>query len=596
MSTFEPKLKDGIFPSLTNEELEALDNLDQSIRFHETFSDSEERETKESEDDFEDTCSELSDDNSLTFTIPQMYNQFKLPVIPESYETSTDFVERKESKSDKINAGYILFDGSEIKYVNYKETGTMDSVRATSVSSDRFSSIKSRASTTTQTSDSIPINLYISADDLLGQDFLKNAQGFSLAPYSRLPTNSHFSLREKLYFFLIGLACVISFNSIYISVAFFRGVLGDQVLQILGSCHYASLLVAMAMVFLGKKTWFQFIPTIIVSFVLMAGVVAVFPVLSVLSVTCPHYVIYMLVSLNGLCTGLALATVDRMVFLFPGGKSSLLFRLGGGFGCILPSIIQMTAILIDFKEDNLSELKESNAFNLYIVFPVAFLGIFFGFISAIKLSRSGIYGLFADSENSFDNPRWVTISSSVTTVIKRCKRLAFLLLAEFIVAAVTWYCLSVAQIVHLKTLEHNSSNKSPFWEEHQTTVLIGIFQFGDVIGSLLGSLWRCCCKSLAKKFLSGLHLLLSLLRIGCVIAIAYFIRSPYLVHNNIFIMGLYFLLAITNGFLLVGMANQSSPLCELQIKDSCPIISQITWLAIQSGCLVGVGFSFLPFS
>lgn len=232
MSTFDSK--NSVFPSLTDDELEALNNLDQSIKFHETVSDNEEPEAKNTKDDFEDTCSELSDDNSLTFTIPQTYQPFKLSAIPESHETSTDFSDEKDFKSDKnINAGYILFDGSDIKYVNYK-SGTMDSVRATSVSSDRFSSIKSRTSTTTQASDSIPINFYISADDLLGQDYLKNAPGFSLTPYSRLPTNSHFSLREKLYFFLIGLACSVSFNAIYINVAYFRGFMGDQVLPILG--------------------------------------------------------------------------------------------------------------------------------------------------------------------------------------------------------------------------------------------------------------------------------------------------------------------------------------------------------------------------
>lgn len=268
-----------------------------------------------------------------------------------------------------------------------------------------------------------------------------------------------------------------------------------------------------------------------------------------------------------------------------------------GFGCLLPAIIQMTAILIENKEDELLPILESNAFNLYLVFPGAFLGIFIGFISVIKLSRSGIYLLFADIENSFDNPRWVTISSTVSTVLKqRCKRLAVLLLAEFLVAVVTWYCLSVAQIVHLETLKHNSSNKSPFWTVHQTTVLLGIFQFGDIIGSLLGSISRWCCKPLAKKFLSGLHLFLSLLRIGCVVAIVYFIRSPYLVHNNIFMMALYFILAVTNGSLMVGMATQRPLLCELQKKDLCPVISQISWLAIQLGCLVGVGFSFFSFS
>jgi hypothetical protein len=258
---------------------------------------------------------------------------------------------------------------------------------------------------------------------------------------------------------------------------------------------------------------------------------------------------------------------------------------------------QLTAILVHFQQKNFSALIENNTFNLYIVFPVAFLGIVLGFISAIKLSRTGIYGLFADMENTCDNPKYDTISSSPTTVrIQRCKRIAVLLLAECFVAAVTWYSISMAQIVHAKTTTHDSSNKSPFWKMYLTTVLLGFCQFGDIIGSILGSLSRYCCKSLPKKFASGLHLLGAVLRLGCVVAIVHFIRNPYFVHNNIFMIGLYFVLAITNGALLVSMATQSLLLCELQKKDLCPVISQVTWLSIHLGSLVGVGLSFVPYS
>jgi len=62
----------------------------------------------------------------------------------------------------------------------------------------------------------------------------------------------------------------------------------------------------------------------------MAGLVAVLPILEAVEVSCPVYVVHGLVIVNGLCCGFALAATDKMVLLFPGGKSYLLFRWGPG--------------------------------------------------------------------------------------------------------------------------------------------------------------------------------------------------------------------------------------------------------------------------
>lgn len=216
------------FPTLTTEELDALEKLDKSIKIHED-------DAKQGEESDEDRSVNLTDDeeNTITVNVPHSFHPFKLPAIPESREAEPD----TNRSQRKMNTGYIIYDGSEIKYVSSKP-GHIDSLRGTStLSSEKGSSIRSRASTATHTSD-IPVNFYLSAEELLDCDYLNRNRRFSVTHYNRLPTNSHFSITEKLYFFLLGLACVISFSAIFVSVSFFKPFFGDHVLSTIGRFIY----------------------------------------------------------------------------------------------------------------------------------------------------------------------------------------------------------------------------------------------------------------------------------------------------------------------------------------------------------------------
>lgn len=212
------------FPSLTAEELDALENLDKSIKLHD--------KEEDAESFGEDRSVNLTDDedNSITVNVPHTFHPFKLPAIPETRAVEPD---GNGSTQRKKNSGYIIYDGAEIKYVNTK-SGAEDSIHGTStISSEKGSSVRSRASTATHTSD-IPVNFYLSAEELLDCDYLNRNRRFSVTPHNRLPTNSHFTLSEKIYFFLIGLACVISFSAVLVSVTFFKPFFGERVLSLIG--------------------------------------------------------------------------------------------------------------------------------------------------------------------------------------------------------------------------------------------------------------------------------------------------------------------------------------------------------------------------
>jgi len=232
--------------------------------------------------------------------------------------------------------------------------------------------------------------------------------------------------------------------------------------------------------------------------------------------------------------------------------------------------------------------------NIYIVFGIAFVGIFLGLLATLLLSRRGIYKLFVDKENTKHNARCMTMTSSHGLRGDRCGKIAVLLLAKFLVAAVTWYCLTMSPLVHSKTIAHESANKMAFWEHNLTAVIIGLYPIECFLGMVIGTFSRCCCKPLPTWVQSYLHFLLSFLRLGFVAAIVLFIREPFLVYHNIFVLSLYLTLAMTHGGLLVGMSNQSQSVSGIQNKDLCPIISQSAWLSIQLGSLAGAAVSYVP--
>lgn len=97
-----------------------------------------------------------------------------------------------------------------------------------------------------------------------------------------------------------------------------------------GICHHLPFLIAMLVVFCGKKHWVPFFPTLPVCFVLMCACVVVIPSFVTAGVTLSVITIYGVISLNGFCAGLSQSLVSRVIVLFPGGKSNMLIHYGNG--------------------------------------------------------------------------------------------------------------------------------------------------------------------------------------------------------------------------------------------------------------------------
>lgn len=215
MSSHDELSKKLSFTSLTSLELEALNSLDESIRCHETNATNENvqfnKKIERNDEKFE--------DNNTT--------------LQKSSKQATNY--GKARQPGKLNAGFILFDGAEIKYISSdgKEAETLSKPQEQFSIDGSFRS-KTSESSSTPISD-LPAHLNLSSDDLLMRESFKDTiSRISLTPYKRLPTYAHFSTSQKFYLFAIGAATVLAVNAFYMSIAFLLPLLGEQALSEIG--------------------------------------------------------------------------------------------------------------------------------------------------------------------------------------------------------------------------------------------------------------------------------------------------------------------------------------------------------------------------
>ena len=256
-------------------------------------------------------------------------------------------------------------------------------------------------------------------------------------------------------------------------------------------------------------------------------------------------------------------------------------------------MVQIILILSMGLHSTESQLTEYNTLCLYILFGVVFLGIVIGLVSLIKLSKSGIYALFAGRDCIAHSPKNITLGSVPETAKRRYLTIKWYLVVEFSLSLVSYFVLSLAPFIHEATLESSHSSTVPFWKVYLATVLIGLFRVGDIFGRTLPSL--CCSgrQTVNDDVAMFAYLSASILRLGFVLTAVLFTRTPFLVYHNVFMMGFYFVLAFTNGFLSVAMTSRCQSLIRVQRNDTCPIVSQYIWLSGLFGATVGIALSFV---
>lgn len=571
--SYDEEFKKLSFTSLTDLELDALNSLDETIRCHETT-------------DFED----VQFDKRLQNKVEKLERRNTV-TFQKSSKQVTDST--KASHPRKLNTGYILFDGAEIKYISTDESEPDLPVKPSEQVCAEGSFRSGTSESSTHVSE-LPSHLNLSSDDLIMRDSFKDTiSRISLTPHKRLPAYVHFSTMQKLYLFLVGAVPVLAVNAFYISIAFFLPVLGKQSLSEIGICYHVPFLASLLLIFCGKKHWVPFLPTVPICLVLMAVSVVVLPSFVAAGFTLSIFAIYGVIIVNGLCAGLSQSLVSRMVVLFPGGKSILLIRYGESIGSLFPMVVQIILILSMGLRSTESQLTEYNTRCLYVLFGVVFLGIIIGLVSLIKLSKSGIYALFAGRDCIAHSPKNITLGSVPETAKRRYHTVKWYLVVEFLLSLVSYFVLSLAPFIHEATLQTSNSSTVPFWKVYLATVLIGLFRVGDIFGRIMSNL---CCggqRTMNKDVAMFVYLSASILRLAFIPAVVFYTRSPFLVYHNVFMMGFYFMLAFTNGFLSVAMTSRCQSLIRVQRNDTCPIVSQFIWFSGLFGATIGIALSFV---
>ena len=264
-----------------------------------------------------------------------------------------------------------------------------------------------------------------------------------------------------------------------------------------------------------------------------------------------------------------------------------------GIGSLFPTVVQMILILSMGLHSTESQLTEYNTHCFYVLFGVVFLGIIIGLVSLIKLSKSGIYALFAGRDCIAHSPKNITLGSVPETAKRRYHTIKWYLAVEFLLTLVTYFVLSLAPFIHEATFESSRSSTASFWKVYLATALIGLYKVGDIFGRIVSNF--CCSgqQTVHNDVLLFVYLSASILRLAFIPAAVFFTRTPFLVYHNVFMMGFYFMLAFTNGFLSVAMTSRCQSLIRVQRNDTCPIVSQFIWFSGLFGATVGIALSFL---
>lgn len=264
-----------------------------------------------------------------------------------------------------------------------------------------------------------------------------------------------------------------------------------------------------------------------------------------------------------------------------------------GIGSLFPIVVQIILILSMGLRSTESQLTEYNTRYLYVLFGVVFLGIIIGLVSLIKLSKSGIYALFAGRDCIAHSPKNITLGSVPETAKRRYHTVKWYLVVEFLLSLVSYFVLSLAPFIHEATLQTSNSSTVPFWKVYLATVLIGLFRVGDIFGRIISNL---CCggqRTMNKDVAMFVYLSASILRLAFIPAVVFYTRSPFLVYHNVFMIGFYFMLAFTNGFLSVATTSRCQSLIRVQRNDTCPIVSQFIWFSGLFGATIGIALSFV---
>ncbi|CAK9029457.1 unnamed protein product [Durusdinium trenchii] len=402
------------------------------------------------------------------------------------------------------------------------------------------------------------------------------------------------SSKTDISFFVLGAATTITWDSIYMSVSYFQQFLGKQVLSVLSLCFSLPLFLAMLGCLCLKRQLPVHLMALLVRLCIayMLGFSLLILLAGFCDIDMPVYLLCSLVGLCGISSGLMQSMVASVSGLFSqfslqcGASGAALKGTGG-------AILVPMAVQISFLPAALAGLATVNM-SLMLVFVLSTAILSCSLAALRTLSRSSTWalasehigaasGCLEECRNPVDNTlgRAPSFSRERLLLVKWCA------VGQVFSLTLTTFLLALSP--HVPPCE--STESAIFWERYLATVLVATHTVANFLGRItVSGQW---CRRPAPVGVLVFVVLIRLLFIPCILGYTHGHLHWLLPEDprNLSIIVAYGLMSFTGGLAAMLLSQKAQSLCGHDHRIPCPIVSQITWIAIQLGGLIGVAFS-----
>eukprot|EP00043_Microstomoeca_roanoka_P017717 m.185753 g.185753 ORF g.185753 m.185753 type:complete len:497 (+) comp16688_c1_seq13:530-2020(+) len=408
-----------------------------------------------------------------------------------------------------------------------------------------------------------------------------------------------------LAFFSLGAASDISWNAIYMSVAYFESLEGKSVISHLGLAQNLPWLAVMVLMLMWPSATDNVrsaFLTISLTHVYMLALCVLFPVLVFENLEVPSIALYVLVALNGITTGLSQSYVAACAGMFSrysltrGATSYQL--MGAAFGISVPTLIQLFLIPKMRQANTDTQSYDITLFSIKIVFPCA-AGILLCSLVSLwylwrhRVTRAARIKGMRECRSECCNEPEPQLTKNLKLTLLRSRQLIGAFLGEVIVAAIMSYTCAATPFI-------KPVRPTAFWSRNLDTVCLIAFSISGFIGRAIPEqAAKIGCFSRVLSSGMTMVLLITTQFIFLAGVIAYFDHENEWFHfitswdfDNAIIIAWYGLGSMFSGVSIVSLSRYAQEQCRHSHVLPCVITSQLVWISIQFGSVVGIGLSF----
>jgi len=391
-------------------------------------------------------------------------------------------------------------------------------------------------------------------------------------------------------FFILGASTTITWDSIYMSISYFQQFLGKQVLSVLSLCFSLPLFVAMMVCLCWKsplslKLMARLIQLCIIY---MLSFCILILIVGSLHIDIPVGLLCLLVGFCGIASGVMQSMIASVTGLFSqfsleSGASAAALK-GTGGAILIPMVVQIGFLPAAMAGD--STIRQS----LVVVFLLS-AGILVLALPALRtLSRTSTWEM-ASSSVCASTTCVVECSNPIDHTLGRAPHFSGqrLILVRWCAIGQVFSLTLTTFLLALSPHIPPSGTEEIFWQEYLATVLIATHTVANFLGRLSISRF---VRPASVTLLASV-VLLRVIFLPCIISYAKG-RMHWLLPAdplNLSIILAYALMSFSGGLCAMLLSQKAQSLCGHDHRIPCPIVSQITWIAIQLGGLVGVAFS-----